>query len=904
MSIGLRFRKVDLHVHTPASRCFIEPNVTPEMIVEQALAVGLEAIAITDHNSADWVDRVKEAAQGTPLVVFPGVEITVQPGIHVIALFPEDRTGAHVTDLLAKLGLKVESRGNSEAIVKEYGIQRVIEIIRDDGALPVLAHIDDIKGAWHDLEGQTLIQLWQEAPFAAVEITGAQLPKGIGNAPYARKPAYYWASDNPHPQQQTKHSHWGIGTRCSCFKLDDPITWEGLRQCFEDPEVRIFREQPVLVHPRLERVQITGGFLNGWDVALNPNLNCVIGGRGTGKSALLEILRYTFDLAAKSEENTRQARSLLEHVFPAGARATVYLQVDGTAYRVEHISGREPEVFRADSDELLSIKPAGLLPLQIYGQKEIYHISLSSGSQLRLLDNDVAEALRPLIEEENRLLRELVANAEEILRLEDLVSDAQEQLTHLGAIQEEIRRMEALEFVDRVRQKKYYDREKRLLDETRAQVERLSAALGSFAQQQRLNPEILNEAALAGLPSIDLLQVQRALVQEINALLEQRCAELQTAISETWATGEAKRTAWQATYDQQERTYREVLREFADAGQIDPDRYMQLQQRKDKLEARAREVEGHQKRIAELRALRQQRLDDLRAVRRRQYEVRCQKAQELTQALNQNVRITLWPEGHRQAYKDYLRELFAGLNVRDQLCRKIVEVKAAQPERPAQKPIQIGGETRYLIPEIPRYLDPIDLAEAIRIEQARTDQAESQLETRFGVNSDAMRRNIAGLGRQQLFELELFRIPDLPIIELRTGKNKASYRPLEQLSVGQKCTALLSMILLESAAPLLVDQPEDDLDNQFIFDQIVAALRHEKGRRQFLIATHNANIPVSGDADLILVLQADDQAARIADAGAGSIDNSRVRAFVTRILEGGSTAFRIRREKYGKMIEE
>jgi len=276
----------------------------------------------------------------------------------------------------------------------------------------------------------------------------------------------------------------------------------------------------------------------------------------------------------------------------------------------------------------------------------------------------------------------------------------------------------------------------------------------------------------------------------------------------------------------------------------------------------------------------------------------------LTVALQRNVRVTLWPEGHRQVYKDYLKELFAGLNVREPQRSRLAEIKAAQLERAAQRPVQIGGEIRYLIPEIPRYLDPIDLAEAIRLEQERADDAASQLEERFGVDSDAMRRNMAGLSERQLFELELFRVPDLPVIELKVGRGDADYRSLEEgLSVGQRCTALLSMILLESDAPLLIDQPEDDLDNQFIFDQIVATLRHEKERRQFLIATHNANIPVSGDADLITVLQADDRSGRISDGGAGSIDSPSVREYVTRILEGGCAAFRIRKEKYGRMIE-
>ena len=88
---------------------------------------------------------------------------------------------------------------------------------------------------------------------------------------------------------------------------------------------------------------------------------------------------------------------------------------------------------------------------------------------------------------------------------------------------------------------------------------------------------------------------------------------------------------------------------------------------------------------------------------------------------------------------------------------------------------------------------------------------------------------------------------------------------------------MLSLILLENPAPLLIDQPEDDLDNHFIFDQIVTTLRKEKEKRQFLIATHNANIPVSGDAELIMVLEADDQHGYISENGIGSIDSPTIK---------------------------
>ena len=130
-----------------------------------------------------------------------------------------------------------------------------------------------------------------------------------------------------------------------------------------------------------------------------------------------------------------------------------------------------------------------------------------------------------------------------------------------------------------------------------------------------------------------------------------------------------------------------------------------------------------------------------------------------------------------------------------------------------------------------------------------------------------------------------------------------SWQTLEALSTGQKATAVLLLLLLESDAPLVVDQPEDDLDNRFITEGVVPKMRDEKRRRQFVMATHNANIPVLGDAELIVGLTAAGEGgqgkAHIAPEHTGSIDEQPVRELVEEILEGGREAFEIRRRKYG-----
>lgn len=125
------------------------------------------------------------------------------------------------------------------------------------------------------------------------------------------------------------------------------------------------------------------------------------------------------------------------------------------------------------------------------------------------------------------------------------------------------------------------------------------------------------------------------------------------------------------------------------------------------------------------------------------------------------------------------------------------------------------------------------------------------------------------------------------------------YRSIEDLSTGQQCTAVLHLLLLENNDPLILDQPEDNLDNAFIADRIVHEVRDAKLTRQFLFATHNANIPVFGDAEWIGVLSVEESKGKILTEQQGAIDVPAVQKLAAKILEGGETAFNIRREKYG-----
>ena len=275
---GLRFRKLDLHVHTPASKDFRDRNVSADQIVDRAIEVGLDAIAITDHNSGKWIDKVKNAAKGEDLVVFPGVEITCKggkDGIHLIALFDIERDASHVEHLLSTLGIQLENQGKNESLASG-SLTEVIDTIQNAewGGIAIPAHVTSSKGILKDMRGQQRIEIIQQPGLIAVEATCFQ-KEGLensgkravdlldGNDPtYRRKLAVYQASDNPSGTDAGGHGLAGIGSRYANFKMEN-INLDSLKQCFLDPDVRIIQDFEFKMgqYPRIENVYISGGFL-------------------------------------------------------------------------------------------------------------------------------------------------------------------------------------------------------------------------------------------------------------------------------------------------------------------------------------------------------------------------------------------------------------------------------------------------------------------------------------------------------------------------------------------------------------------------------------------------------------------------------------------------------------------
>jgi hypothetical protein len=182
-------------------------------------------------------------------------------------------------------------------------------------------------------------------------------------------------------------------------------------------------------------------------------------------------------------------------------------------------------------------------------------------------------------------------------------------------------------------------------------------------------------------------------------------------------------------------------------------------------------------------------------------------------------------------------------------------------------------------------LPPVAILEAL--ERGHLDQ--------LGMSDQVAETFRGAMTEQRRLELHSLRAPDKYVLELKVS---ADYRQLSELSGGRQLSLLLTLLLEGSDdAPLVIDQPEDEIDRTYLATAVLPAIRKLKGRRQIILATHDADIVVNGDADQVIQLEADATHGWVAVAGA--IETPEVRSAIIATLDGGEDAFSLRSRKYG-----
>ena len=849
-------------------------------IVAEAAAEDVSVLAITDHNHVGAVPTFRDAAAGSGVEVLPGFELASAEGVHVLCIYPSDTDQEKLGRFLGEFGIRETTPAST---LSTQSFDQLLANVRAQGGIAVAAHVTGDGGLLNTLSGQSRINAWCNERLLAAQIPGAEdeLPVNFRRIVENADPQYR----RPHPvaliNAKDVASPEDLGhPSATCLIKMSKISIEGLRQAFLDPGSRI-RLNPrkgktaTADHAEFLSLGWEGGFLDGVHVRLNPNLNVLVGGRGAGKSTVIESLRYVMGLEPIGETALSAHTGVVRHVLRAGTKISLRARSQRPTAREYTIERTvpNPPIVRDGNGRVSRLLPGDVIPrVEVYGQHEISELARSKAKLTQLLDRFV-DRDASLERRKTEVRRELEKTRASLLDVAAELGEIDGRLAALPSLEETLERYREAGLEERLSERSLLVREERVLDSIPERLSPLHESLGAIRANTPIDRFFLSEKALDDLPGKAILKQADSVLERLSRLLRESVERLDEAFAKAEDELGAVRSRWNERKRDVQRKYEKILRELKRSA-VDGEEFIRLRHDIESLRP-LRERRALLRRLKEEQTVRRRSLlaewEDLKAGDHRSLD---RAAKKVGRKLADRVQVEVTASGNREPLFKTLRDGVGG---------RLGETIDA-----------IGRAETFSLPQF--------------VESCR--QGAGAVRKLGGVSTTgaipaSQAKRLADSPEGVLMEIEELELPSVTTIRLNTAPvgDPPAWRALDDLSTGQKATAVLLLLLLDSDAPLVVDQPEDDLDNRFISEGVVPRMRDEKGNRQFIFSTHNANIPVLGDAELILGLTAKGEAgegsARIAPEHLGSIDESSVRDIVEELLEGGRNAFETRRRKYG-----
>ncbi len=857
VSKGAQPYKVDFHVHTPGSHDYTGGKVAPKQVVHAAEKVGIQVLAVTDHNTAEWVDLMRTAAKGSAVVIVPGVEITTPEG-HILALFDLAYEASKITDLLIELGIPRGDHGKEEAITTAHA-EAVIKKVHALGGVAIAAHANEKPNGLLRTKGQYKMNLVPTPELSALELTkqGEIEDFCAGRIPGYPRKACTLSSDS--------HRLEEIGRRVTYLKMDS-VSLRGIRQALLDHEIKVrfpwnYREA---THPAIMSLTVDQGFFGGQRFNFHNGLNCLVGGKGTGKSTVVELLRYCFDDASSFDGIREDHDGKVQALVGQGGTVTVEFR-DGDGER--KTIRREVQPWEANREVR---DPAGNptaieSPPAFFSQGELVQIAATPIAQLELLDRHLDVSRES--QEEQKVTDALRTKASELIACRERVLVLRTEIEH----PETGKPATEAQYAKLERQlKNPVLTELPAWEAEQSYVETVGEALGGMPDVlaeaiEGIDLESLRTPAPTEAPNKKRLRLLDGMADKVEELLGASDKEFRKRIAELQAVVKAVAAELAPLFAAKKAEHKRVLDAL---GQADVRKataqHRSLGKRLEDLRRREAELGKLAKREAVLAKEREGLLARLDACRQARWKKRAAKATEYETKLAGVVRVQVTAAGDRRAFAKALRDLSRKGYVKDPDIRQVANA-----------------------------LTPSSLVRFIG------EQAADRIAQDAGVTKEVAKRLVdscSGKNPKDLYELELVPLPDEP--EVRYVFAPGREKPLRELSTGQKGTVIIALAMADGLGPLVIDQPEEPLDTQSIYGQVVQTLRRTKEDRQFVFTTHNPNIAVGADADLSHILDADADKGKIVSSG--GVDQVETNQLLLIHLEGGKEALELRVKKYAE----
>ncbi len=862
---GGRWLRVDFHLHTSADKEFSyigEADYYYSNYVQALKDAGIEVGLITNHNKFDLEEfkALQKTAKKQGVFLLPGVELSVNDGsngIHTLVIFNDDwlaNRNDYINQFLnvafeGKTPDQYENENGRSSLGLLDTIKKLEGYSRD--FFLVFAHVEDKSGLWKELDGGRLQELGRSDLFCRRALAFQKVRTHDVPDRKCRVKMQGWLCEaypaevegsDPKSIEQI-----GKGEK-SYLKIGD-FTFEAIKYALLDHEHRMASEPQKFDHSHIRSVSFDGGVLDGKTLNFSPELNTLIGIRGSGKSSILEMIRYAVDIPfGEKALDTDYKTRLVEHALGSGGKITLKAYDQrGQQYEIRRISREKPDVY---VDGILqpgiSIRETVLHKPIYFGQKDLS--STGEGFEKDLVEKLVGEKLtsiRARISDQSQKVTEIVSRLKKLSNVEEKKAEYRSKKQD-AEFRLEFYKKHGVE--ERLQKQVDFDADSRKCAQVITFVQGYLRDLESFINQNE--DDLKNQRVYTSKQNKEFFDKFFAdydqLISSFNRIKDAHASgnQVLAALRKKSEEFGKLKEGLKEQFAEIERKLAEQLKK-AGAQAIRPEEFRTLRKTVDQA---TQMLQALEKEEAARGSLKDDLLKGLAALNDLWHEEFKTIKGELDKVNKGHSSLTIDAEfkGDKAAFTDFMKEVFRGSRIRESTFQNFSEFYA-----------DVGA----------MYKDLDVVKKAVR-------NSVNTFEQYFRDNLEA---------------LLAFQVPNRFIIKYR-GKE------LKHHSLGQRASALILFVLSQQENDVFfIDQPEDDLDNQTIYEDVIKLIQILKPKAQFIFATHNANFPVLGDAEQIISCSySDDEIYAIS----GSIDCPKLQQEIVDIMEGGEEAFRQRKRRY------
>lgn len=842
---GLEYIRADFHLHTCKDKEFSyfgEPNSFVNNYVAALKTANIKIGVITNHNKFDKDEykAIRKAAKREDIYILPGVELSIKEGangVHTLIIFNPDEWlvdgNNYIQTFLTAAFATIPNPENSNA-KSIFDLKNALEILESYGRdyFIVFAHVDQSSGLFSECKGGVLQSL-AGIPLFKKRVLGFQKSRTRDNIIHFEQcfgyiPASLEGSD-PKSIEDI-----GKGDKSTYLKIGE-YSYSAIKFALQDHKDRVSEDVIENKHGYIESISFQGGKFDGQTIKFSRELNTLIGIRGSGKSSILEAIRYVLDISAQMDKEYKD--SLVKNVFGSGGKATLtVVDKHEKKYFISRILGERTTVLDENENDL-NVNPLSLFDgVQYFGQKDL---SGSADHENGLLEKLISGKIGQL-SNINDYVEELTTAVEQLLDVNKIPSQMVEVTTQKTELEHKLSIFQEKGVADKLKKQSGYTTDTAKIESAKNKIDLILREIRTAYNKNSIVSNVLE-----GYNS----DFNKDLFEEIFNQLKQidiRLLKIGSYLSEIEQYGNEMEDTLSKLKERMESLadeFAEIKREIKDET-LDVDSFVKmtadLEKTKEKLKQLGEEMSSKSKVEAAFSKALRERNDALLKT------FTAYKAE--TERINENqheLRIEIIFKGDREDFKSQMKNDFKGTGITEakyqMICDEFADYAAIIED--------------WILYDGKKMKSIVAAGEYAKLDEKLRAQYEDLL------------------NRQVNNKVDIYYHGKL----------------LRQHSIGQRASALILFILTQDNNDVIfIDQPEDDLDNKVIYDEVITALAQKKPYMQFIFATHNANIPVLGDSERVLSIEF--QETRI-EVDQGNIDLESTHKQIVDIMEGGKEAF-------------